>query len=288
MNNNIAILYFSGTGNTAIVAGLLKDGLAAGSAVELFRIEDILLKRRAFNPADYGLIGIGYPSYGFNVPPLVMDFARSLDGAAHNGVFLFMTCAGPCYINDIASYSLKRVLGKRGFNVIYEKVFVMPANVLIFYRDEIVKQLYNVSVKRARGMASDILSGKTAVRKDGVLAMLLRWTYIWCDRPFMKTIAMDFKVSKTCTRCLKCIDNCPKQNIKVKNGKVKFRLHCAGCYKCVYNCPFNAISGRLFNFVIFKKGYNIENVIQNEAINGDFINKDTKGIFRTLLGYLNE
>ena len=63
MCKNIAILYFSGTGNTAIVANLLKDELAAGNAVELFRIDDILLKRKAFNPAGYDLIGIGYPSY---------------------------------------------------------------------------------------------------------------------------------------------------------------------------------------------------------------------------------
>ena len=159
---------------------------------------------------------------------------------------------------------------------------------LIHYSDELVKQLYNAAVKRARTMAADLMAGKTSVRHDGFFAMLLRWTYIWCDRPLMKMIALDFKVSKACTKCLKCVNNCPKQNISVKKERIKFGAHCSGCYRCVYSCPQKAISGRLFNFVILKNGYDIQRIIEDDTIDGNFITKDTKGIFKTLYGYLNE
>lgn len=113
MEGKAAILYFSGTGNTAAVAGMLRDGLAASRSVDLIRIEDVTRGRERFAPHEYSLIGMGYPSYGFNVPRTVTDFAKSLDGSAENRVFLFLTCAGPCYINHIASLGLKRILRRR-------------------------------------------------------------------------------------------------------------------------------------------------------------------------------
>lgn len=288
MGKCIAILYFSGTGNTAVVAGLLKDGLVRSSQVEMIKIEDILQKKVEFTPAVYDLIGVGYPSYGFNVPGIVYDFVNQLGKDEKKDVFLFMTCAGPCYINDIASTGLKRKLKKLGYNVIYEKVFVMPANVIIQYREEIVKQLYNAAVKKTLAMAGDLSCGKVSVRNAGILPMLLRWTYVWIERPWIKTIALDFTVNESCIRCRKCVDNCPGRNISLRDNKIKFGINCAGCYRCVYNCPQRAISARIFKKAILKKGYDISKVIRDDNIEGNFITKDTKGIFKSLYKYLSE
>lgn len=288
MGKHIAILYFSGTGNSAAVACLLRDELSAGGDVAVFAIEDILLNKIPFNSSGYDCIGIGYPSYGFNAPPIVSKFAKTLIGSGDTCVFLFMTCAGPCYINDIASFGLKRILSKRGFRIVYEKVFCMPANILIRYRDEIARQLYETAARKAHAMAADILSGKPCVRKDGVFAMLLRGLYVWCDEPMLRFLSLDFRVRNSCTKCSKCVNNCPGRNIRLKEGNIRFGANCAGCYRCVYNCPQRAIAGRLFNFAIFKGGYDIGRIIRDDNIDGNFITKDTKGLFKTLFRYLND
>lgn len=42
MANRIAILYFSGTGNTEAVARMLRDELEPGATAEMMRIEEYL------------------------------------------------------------------------------------------------------------------------------------------------------------------------------------------------------------------------------------------------------
>jgi flavodoxin/ferredoxin len=287
MAKRMAILYFSGTGNTEAVAGMLRDALLPLAEAELVRIEDVLRGRAGFSPERYDAFGIGYPSYGFNAPSIVKDFVKRLP-AGGTPVFLFMTCAGPCWLNDTAGCGLKRMLARRGYPVVYEKVFCMPANILIHYRDEIAKQLVNAARRHAHAMAGDLLEGRAKVRKDGAGAVLVRALYAWCEPFTLRLLSLDFRVRKACSRCLKCVDNCPKGNIRLKDGRVRFGARCAGCYRCVYSCPKRAITGTLLNAAIFKQGYDIGRILRDDTIDGDFITKDTKGLFSTLYKYLEE
>jgi Pyruvate/2-oxoacid:ferredoxin oxidoreductase delta subunit len=164
----------------------------------------------------------------------------------------------------------------------------MPANVLIRFGDEISKQLCNAAAAKARAMAADLLAGRERVRRDGVLAAALRGTYTWAEKLMLPFTALDFKASRACILCMKCAENCPKRNISLKNGKIRFGAHCAGCYRCVYSCPQRAIRARLFNFAILKDGYDIQRIIRDDTIASDFIGRDTKGLFKTLFKYLNE
>jgi flavodoxin/ferredoxin len=287
MAKRIAILYFSGTGNTEAVARMLRDELALGAAVDMLRIEDIIRGREEFTPGGYDMFGIGFPSYGFNAPGIVKSFVKNLP-AGSVGVFLFMTCAGPCYINDIAGFGLKRLLRRRGYTLIHEKVFCMPANVLIWYRDEIARQLVNAALRRAHSMAADIFEGRVRIRRDGAGAMLVRSLYAWCEGLALPLLALDFHVRETCNQCLKCVNNCPKGNIRLRGGKIRFGARCAGCYRCVYNCPQKAIGGRLYGFAILKQGYDIGRILRDDTIDGNFINDNTKGLFSTLRKYLSE
>jgi ferredoxin len=199
-----------------------------------------------------------------------------------------MTCAGPCYINYIAPMGLKRILRKRGFKIVYEKVFGMPANVLIHFNDEISKQMWNAAARKAAVMAEDLLAGRESVRKDGIFAAILRGNYAWAERFMLPLLALDYKVSGSCVKCMKCVENCLKCNIAFQNGRIRFRTHCAGCYRCVYGCPEKAIKGRLFGIMILKNGYDIQRIIRDDTLKGDAIHKHTKGVFKTLYKYLSE
>jgi ferredoxin len=52
----------------------------------------------------------------------------------------------------------------------------------------------------------------------------------------------DFTVNKNnCIECMKCVEGCPRENIKFKNGII-FDINCDVCLFCINNCPKNAIS----------------------------------------------
>lgn len=287
MERRIAILFFSGTGNTEAVACMLRDELAAGAEVDTLRIEDVLCGCADFLPERYGAFGIGFPSYGFNAPSIVKDFVKRLPcGSA--GVFLFTTCAGPCYLNDIAGYGLKRLLKRRGYTVTYETVICMPANILIHYDDTLSRQLIDAARRRARTMAASILEGRACVRNDGVGAAIVRGLYAWCEALMLPLLALDFHVKKTCTQCMICVIHCPKGNIRQIKNRVRFGTHCAGCYRCVYHCSRRAIAGRLFGAAILKNGYDIRRIMDDDTIAGDYVTERTRGLFSTLYQYLKD
>jgi flavodoxin len=80
--DKIGIACFSGTGNTEIVAELLKEKLSA----DLFGVEDILNEGKIADIQRYSTIGIG-----FNPPRIISDFVRKMERAEHKRVFLFVT-----------------------------------------------------------------------------------------------------------------------------------------------------------------------------------------------------
>lgn len=284
----ISILYFSGTGNTEIVANLIAKEFNKHGLIELFRVEDILLNKVEYDIEKYDIVGIGYPIYGFNPPFNIFKLIKALKNVNNKKVFIFSTCAGPLYLNDIASYGLKRKIQGKGYSLIYEKQFYMPANIAVRYKDEVIKQLYDAAVKKVKVMVDDIYSSRVILRDDGIIPLFFRWSYLIFDRISLITVPLDFKVLNKCSSCGKCINQCPQRNIKLNNNKIKFGLNCLACYRCVYNCPQMAITGRLYKLAIFKDGYNIKSILENGKIDGNYITKDTKGYYKVLYKYLNE
>lgn len=71
-NAKMAIFYFSGTGNTELIAKQFAEALSSsGQDVDLFRMEDILKGSRSVKYESYGLIGIGHPVLGFGASDLL-------------------------------------------------------------------------------------------------------------------------------------------------------------------------------------------------------------------------
>jgi ferredoxin len=287
MPSRTALLYFSGTGNTELVVDLLSKSLLKHCQCESIRIEDILHGKIPFDPDRYDTIGIGYPILGFNAPPIVFDFIKSLPQCNNKDAFVFSTCAGPFYLNDIASYFLKRACAKKGLRIFYERQFYMPPNIAVRYRDEVIKQLCDIAAVKCAKMAGEIADRIFRVRNDRFIPWLFFWLR-WTERISWKTLPLDFHVKRNCTLCGICVANCPKMNIRIQSGKIRFGLKCIACYRCVYRCPQRSIAGWLYNFAILKKGYDIRRIVNDKVIKGDFISGTTKGYYRTFLPYLNE
>ena len=93
---NISIVYFSGTGNTKYIAELLESGFNENNDVDLIKLEDIIFKRVSFDINKYDLIGLGFPTYGFNPPLNVYNFVKRYDNMNDKKIYRKSQTIEPC------------------------------------------------------------------------------------------------------------------------------------------------------------------------------------------------
>ena len=75
---SVGIFYFSGTGNTELVAEMFREinSPELGCRIDLLRMEDILKVGLHVDPDQYDYLGIGCQVIGYGVPKLAADFIR--------------------------------------------------------------------------------------------------------------------------------------------------------------------------------------------------------------------
>ncbi|UYP46028.1 hypothetical protein NEF87_002313 [Candidatus Lokiarchaeum ossiferum] len=286
----VGIFYFSGTGNTKIVAKIIKQELKnQNHIVVLHKIEDLLKEAMMFDTKHYDMVGIGYPVHALNAPRLIYQFIQILGKDTRKRVFLFKTAGDPLWLGGPTSLLRKR-LKKKEFDVFYEFLEIMPANVVVSYDEKLVKQLYQLAEVDTRNQVQNILAGQRSLQKLGFFKSIFSLLFSTMESLGVKIVGKCFRVSLDCTNCGACILGCPMQNIIRKNDRIKFKFQCSLCMRCIYSCPVNAIHPRIFRFFEIKRGYNIKPIITDSSIKGDFLSSETKGFFKRFAKYfgLNE
>ncbi len=286
----IGIFYFSGTGNTRIVAEQIGDEFSGNSIdVILIDIADFLQDQNSVDIKLFDLVGIGFPIYGLGAPRIVIDFINVMVINPGSKVFLFQTAADFFWVNKSASSYPVKKLKKKGCMVFYDRIIVMPSNWLVAYNDRFVKQLYNVSYKKSRHMVKEIKTGKKRVGKpNAFLKMISGFIHFFESRFGSRFFGISLAVNSDCNDCKFCYTSCPANNIVRVNDKIQFGNNCLWCMRCVYSCKKKAIFSRGFSFTIIKKGYNLRKIVDDPLIKGDSINKDTKGFMGHFYKYLND
>ncbi len=296
------IFYFSGTGNTELVTNKLTESLIEkGNNVDTFKIEDHLFgdisvkdfikvgTEDGTEVIDY--IGLGFPIYGFMPPRVIFEFFKKILTPMLKELknipefFIFSTCAGPAYFNDIAHFRLKKSIQSIGGKVIYERQFYMPANLFYAYPEDVNILLVDASMKKAEKMAGELTSGWKSVRNDKVLPYMFGWIY-GLEHLAWKSVNKYFKITKDCTSCGKCLESCPAQNISLKEGMPIFGKNCYVCLRCVYGCPEKAIGFGKYDFAIFKEGYSIKDFLDKKP--SKELTSLQKGILKSLRKYVSE
>ena len=288
---NIGIFYFSGTGNTEIVAELFADNFKKNSHhVIMTKIEDITKNNIKLEIDKFDLIGIGHPVYGFGSPGIINTFIRVLSTSSKKNVFVFKTAGDFISINNGASKSLIKEIEKKGYTVIHESLTCMPSNWFFGYNDAFSKQLYETAIKKVKKYSTEILNGEKKIIKAGfIIRVNALITNFFEDNLGAKMFGRFLKVDKQCSNCNKCINQCTQSNIyRDKNNTIKFGWHCIWCMRCIYNCPTNAIKARHLGFCVLKNGYDIKKIINNSSIKGNFVNEKIKGFYKHFYKYLNE
>ncbi|CAH1056021.1 EFR1 family ferrodoxin [Paenibacillus pseudetheri] len=292
-NAKTAIVYFSGTGNTELIAKQFAEELSSsGQDVDLFRMEDILKGSRSVKYESYGLIGIGHPVLGFGASGFVERFVEQLPDCNGTPAFVFKTASSPHYINNGASNTVLRSLREKGFTPFHNSILAMPCNFYIKYDDRLNKQLYQVAQHKVKLFAQEIVNRiPRNLRIHPVLERVLRTVYYCEESQGGKYFAKGLRTTDSCTRCLKCVRSCPTSNITNSQDGIIFSQNCLLCMRCVYSCPQKAIQAtRLKASVVdpYTGGPKLHKLMKDSENDGRFVTPKSKGYYKHFIKYLED
>lgn len=234
-------IYFSGTGNTK-------------HCIEQF-VNEIDCSEPCISIEDANIVSeiqkndtilLAYPIYYSNLPKIVRDFIVS-NHTAFKGKNIFIITTMGLFSGDGAGCSA-RLLAKYGANIMGGLHLKMPDCI----GDEKAlkktiaqnKALVNVAQAKIKDAAQRFKGNAPTQEGIGFLYHLAGlfgqrlWFYNKTKNYFDK-----LKVnSEKCVGCGLCVQLCPLENLKLKNGKVVADSKCTMCYRCVSNCPKQAIT----------------------------------------------
>lgn len=275
---NAIIYYFTGTYHTLKTAEMLKKHLEEGHVPTTLHEVRQPIDRIPF-PEEGDIVGFAYPVHAFNAPQLFLRFVRKLPEAQRNRAFIFKNSGEPFKINDASSYKLYRMLLKKGYDVVQETHLLMPYNIMYRYPDGLVKQMTVYSDAMCKQLAVRLLNGERGTfrytLRHRIVSVLLRieWFGAWFNGMF-------YSVNKQkCTKCQRCVNTCPANNITFDGERFHFARHCTMCMRCVMYCPADAVKIGLLQPWKVNGGYAFSRILADPAVPVDFINPKTQGYF---------
>lgn len=284
----ILLITFSGTGNTIICGNFLKKHLEElNNEVEHFVFKKD--KKFEFDVDNFDLIGIGYPIHGFNIPYPFYKFLSSLKKVNNKNYFIYKVSGEPFAINSASSAKINSKLKKKGYNLVLEHHFLMPYNIMFNYKKEIQKQMYLNLESLTKMFALKINNQEFEKIKYKPLYELVSFL-VRIERaagPLNSKIAHVKK--KKCIKCYKCVNECPTNSLYLnKKGEIKIKSSCCICTKCVHDCPVDAFNFGILNAWKVNGKFSYDKLVNDNSINGNYINKSTKGYFKHFKKYLKK
>lgn len=235
---NAALLYFSGTDNTAWAVEVLKSELRSQDiAVDIFDLEE----DRPFDHHIYDTFILAHPVYGANIPRFVLE--RTLMLIPGNIHLQVVTTFG--YVNALGYFAEKKILGRkvdayyniRMFNNITtprSKIKIKALHKRLKAKDRLeekirrIARLISEGKHRIQGVGPHLLGGIFVRRalRPGI-------------RDHYRSLGVD---ADRCTLCGKCIRECPTNSIEEHHGSFTFHATCTACMRCYNHCPEYAIT----------------------------------------------
>ena len=265
---SVEIYYFSGTGNSLVVARDMAKALNG----KLIPIPEVMEQEQLSTHAR--TIGIVFPVYHQGVPFIVRKFIEKFDDVHKKYIF------GICTYGDNPGISLKYLadmLKKKGgrlaagFGVHMPYNYITPSLGKSFYKsfklretdlEKQRKMFFNWHLK-CRKIYEYVLTkelGEIESKADAIENLVdhlhLRETLqksVWLkisgyekktDLPFMESLhLMDagFHVDDKCDSCGICAKVCPVKDIEMVDGKPVWQHRCEQCFACLQWCPQEAI-----------------------------------------------
>jgi ferredoxin len=230
------IYYFTGTGNSLVVARDLAKEL--GEA-ELVSIAKVVKEKNDVSDLDY--VGIVFPVYDWSMPFIVEDFIKTLSGAEGKYFFAVATYGG--FTASALEY-VKNALKKQGVKSFGGFGVKMPGNYIPLYGakpEDQQKKMFEAEKSKIKLIADRIKNREEKSEKSFILLNLIFDMLSSRIRNKLRVGYKEFWVDDKCISCGTCEKICPVNNVKLSDGKPTWGDKCEQCMACIQWCPKEAI-----------------------------------------------
>lgn len=234
----IALLYFSGTGNTKWLAETLAVFLKEKvENITLYNLE----KDIEFKAKDFDTLLVLHPVYGAHVPRFVIEKVDSM--IPGNRAISVIATYG--YVNALGYFAEKKALGRRidsYFNIKMFNNISTPKMKLGIKSPEHRLLAKTHLLKKIKTIAMSILQNKRKIQGIGpqlLVGIKIRKAFHYGLQTHYQTLGVD---QERCTHCGLCVRECPTHSIHEKDGDFTFTATCTACMRCYNHCPVQAIT----------------------------------------------
>lgn len=281
----VLLVYYTGTYNTRYLTNKIKDRFALrGDEVDTVEIS---AQTQPVSTDGYDLIGFSYPIYGFNSPLPFNKYVRKLKFKQGQRYFIYKNSGETYAMNNASSRILIRLMRKYKAQLIGEYHYVMPYNIHFPFERDFVREILSYDTKLMDVMFYNFDNGIVKKIKSNIVYDVAAF-FVGIQKIGGGVNSFLYKVDKDkCVNCLRCVKDCPHNNIYLKGDKIKFHHHCDMCMRCSFFCPTNAID------IGFLQGWKVNGDYRYNDIQKDtsplvpYITKDSKGFYKCFIKYFD-
>lgn len=261
----VLVAYFSGTGGVQRVANTFEEILVKRNYEVIKHSMDITEFNNykdkysdIVNEVD--IIIVLYPVYAFGAPRPVDIWVENLPKTNKLPVVVVsISGGGEIWPNTSCRVVTIKGIEKKGYDIVYEKMMVMPANIFCKVNDDLAMHLINAIPTNVNKILNQVFSNKRRRSRLRISTrILMPLTSI--EKNSSSKFSKNLIVKEGCTGCGWCSTNCPMENIELKDNKPIFKNNCIVCLRCYYGCPKGAIYNEKAKGILLKEGFNLDKV----------------------------
>ena len=232
------IYYFTGTGNSLIIAKSLSEKLEECELVPIAKVwEDDHLASSSEK------VGFIFPLYYAGLPKIVYDFLRKIELAKSNYFFSVITNAGD--INITPLQQIETILNTKSKTLSAGFYILMPNNYIIGYdvhSEARQKEYFEEANKKIDTIQKIIEKNEKNLGKDFFEKRRIKSEKF--NKNFRENVYgsdKSFYAEDTCTSCGICVKVCPVNNITLEESIPQWQHKCQQCLACINFCPEKCI-----------------------------------------------
>lgn len=231
------IFYFSGTGNSLVVARHIADKLDNTEIIPIAKVIDEKLDLSADR------IGIVFPVYMWGLPLIIADFIKKIKTDKDKYIFSVATYGG---MAGSTNRQVANILNINNLQLSAGFLVQMPDNYIPFFNIISIEKQEKLFFKEKEKIMQivDIVKQKKKykIEKSNFILNFIFSTILYkISSPKIPKMDKSFWTDEKCDSCGICEKVCPVNNIKLESGKPVWQNKCQQCLTCLHFCPKESI-----------------------------------------------